>query len=1114
LDEVRQNLLDTVRGNGLARSDDNLVSGPRDPFANLPPLITTSKSGVSPAPGTTPLPVSDQARKWAERQQADAEGPGFFRTLSNSVKVDWVTSWAFQSAPDFAPDPDFKLTRQKLEELGKGLPDDYLEYFRDAHSEAHALSLRQRALDTLKIEEELNAAGVSALPLRFLVSMFDPLSLLATAATSGGLAPFIAGAKASRLARAGYGALAGAATNVGLTAIQDQFDPSIGTDDYLLSAGLGITLGAAFGPLGRNPATAKEAAEARKLGNDLITGKRPPGPTGGGGVGAQRVATKSELGEIFSFSPEDAPKSAFSGVRFSVTAQSGSSEIGLERALTHAMFPDNVGYTDKTIAVQGSAWEKMGLLHRTAVQSVESVYQPAYEEWLQLKGYGLGKRATTAWEEFGSEVSDFISLSSTNPFANAAAPQPVIRAANALRDAYEKFNKLANNPLDNVGQKGKPVEGWGDVPSDRNYQPRYYDTPRVSAMIDRFGEERVARFFGNAIKVANPQLGPRNMTLVGRGMLSVLRKADVGMQHAFFKAMHIGDRQFFYKSLDDLGITEQPIKNALANALGFAKKGGNPHAMRRQLLDETHGEWFTPPEGGAPTFVKFSELLERDAFGNFVRYAREMSGAIALASVRIVARNGDEVTGGITGPEEFSRLLDSVRAAASQKSWNKTKTDRHVARLQYMYDRIMGVPAEGSDSVWGKTLNRVDRYNYARVGANMGIAQIPEAMNLMGTLGVTAMLSSMPSFRRIVNERGSRRFHNELAHELEIMIGPTVETRAGGLFSRLDDFGDFTQPGADTRTGQYIDRALNAGVKITNTISFTEPITRFTSQATGKAAAHWLANAAFGKKVSAQRMKYYGFTDAMQKRVFEQIRKHASRERGAFTSNKVTQLNIDNWDDLEAFHTVQIGLQRIVRQVIQQNDPGAIQMWMNKPLGKTFLQFRKFAIVAWEKQTLHNLHMADWQAAQNLMLSMFMGAVTYAVWTKLYMAASGNYKDEAKRLSPQAIALAGFQRSGLSSLMPMAVDMVTALTGQKPVFDYRSSLQASDPILGIPATSLIDAIANLTGTSIDPWIDDRIASQQEVRGASRALPWTNWLPFVSLLSMMIEDRPQFKPKER
>ena len=152
------------------------------------------------------------------------------------------------SREDLAPDVNFVLSQELLDELSTDLPDDYREEFAHAHSLAHAQQIREQLLKHLTLEDKINSQGVGkGTMLRLLAAFTDPAAWTAIIATDGLLAPVVALQKSARayriLRKAGAGAVSIGAIETYLASQR----PDLDIDNVMHGVMTGAFLGGLFG---------------------------------------------------------------------------------------------------------------------------------------------------------------------------------------------------------------------------------------------------------------------------------------------------------------------------------------------------------------------------------------------------------------------------------------------------------------------------------------------------------------------------------------------------------------------------------------------------------------------------------------------------------------------------------------------------------------------------------------------------------------------------------------------------------------------------------------------------------------------------------------------------
>ena len=96
----------------------------------------------------------------------------------------------------------------------------------------------------------------------------------------------------------------------------------------------------------------------------------------------------------------------------------------------------------------------------------------------------------------------------------------------------------------------------------------------------------------------------------------------------------------------------------------------------------------------------------------------------------------------------------------------------------------------------------------------------------------------------------------------------------------------------------------------------------------------------------------------------------------------------------------------------------------------------------------------------------------------------------------------------------MAVDTTLLATLFDPMFDFRTSQQASDGILGNPTFALFNDLRKGSQGAFRPLMDSRQMSQEEFKAITRLTALQNWMPLASIYSTMVRDMPRKPPRRR
>jgi muramidase (phage lysozyme) len=220
----------------------------------------TNPSGVVPSssPAQSQLLMADLKK--------EQENDGVWNTIKN---IPTAIQYGFQNennAYNFIVeqragkiDPNFVMTKEKLQEYAKGLPEDYKPYLANAVSDDDAARRVARLTEAVQRQQEMANMGAG-------VSFFGTaVGTVLDVDTLLSLVPFVgklgAARKGSRLANAVRGGLAAGAITGGSEFVFGQFRPTADEIDPYLAGLFGLTIGGAVGGLVKPGTVGKSAQE-------------------------------------------------------------------------------------------------------------------------------------------------------------------------------------------------------------------------------------------------------------------------------------------------------------------------------------------------------------------------------------------------------------------------------------------------------------------------------------------------------------------------------------------------------------------------------------------------------------------------------------------------------------------------------------------------------------------------------------------------------------------------------------------------------------------------------------------------------------------------------------
>jgi hypothetical protein len=824
---------------------------------------------------------------------------------------------------------------------------------------------------------------------------------------------------------------------------------------------------------------------------------------------------------------EDVARGQFSRFRFDWSSRFLKSDNPVVRMLGNALVNESTGLTGHRVNSRPADIEQEFLFTRWMTE-YNRVRRPALEEYAKNQGWNALQR-TNNQNEFYQQVGLYVA----NRVPGREFDPAVVRLGNHVKTLQKEILDYAKNPFKEEGGVGRPVRGADEVEPNDNYLWRKIDTQQWLAAIDQHGDRAVTDLVRGAILQAQPDIDAQLLDRLARGYVQSVTKRTV-MGDSWSVALAEGNYERLMRMLQEdtnLTLEERTAfldrlvpRNPETGNIGGADKGRMGNLKRRVFLDES-AEVQTVGRDGNPITLSFRDLLDNNIENVFSQYARRMSGRVAMAKVRIRhPQNGQLLVDGITSDAELSAVTRMAQSWAYDNLGGLRASEinfKDAQDLQFIYNRIVGNADPEQFTNTAQWMRRIRQYMNMRLLGQVGIAQLGEYGNAAGTLGVRAMFGRVPGMRRMVTESGELKLRNQLFSELE-NLGIGVERLHGFSWSRgMDDTTGLPFETPTAGIADRIDNALRAGQRITYEASGMFPIQ--VMQERQVAAAILDKFAEMGRKVSQggtlsrgdrARMAQLGISDDMMERIARQFDDHATVGEGVLFPNKVTRLNLMEWDDIEAKAVFERSVFRYTRKLIQQNDLGNMAQFMSNPFWATIFHLRGFGFTSWSNNFLYNIHMGDPAALTAFSYSVGWNAVVRALQVQAVAATRSDGDDYLeKNLTPEALGLAAFQRAGWSSIIPMGVDTTLAFAGQPGLFNARTTGQASDAIFGNTTLSFIDSAAKGIGGAVDSVISDRPISQAEVRSIAGMAPFSNLFPMVTGLSYLIQDLPERAPRK-
>ncbi len=1020
----------------------------------------------------------------ADAAQSDAS---FWELMGTSFQLDNSAGLMIRSleTPEFYYDREFDIdvamrdTNDRIEGLGPTADSeeigDILGRALNADHYEYLLTDLERTRD---MERQLAEAGAKGFAARLAANILDPIDMAVALAA----APVAGGVKLTRLGRAVRAAVAAGVSNATIEAYVSQNNPYRDGTDVGFAFAAGITLGGPLGALSRGDnARFRELADQiarNEMDRTAVKGVAESvlRQTGGAdSVGAARRVldegmedldlipnareTVDELAADFGEVPE---------FKWGWTQKLQRNYIGRlfhNTTETTRQFASRIiegGILVDRQATRGFTAEgRMNQLFRTSTSRMFTRTENLFRTWAKRNGYGSFSReiGIEANEKFYTEVG----VALRDPAANVSSE--AAQAAAHIRPILNEFHEIASE----VGLPGfvgaDPVE---------NFFPRMWHAKKMNGIFDEVSDPNLTAWFREAllnewddevIDEATDALAQR----VAGGFVKALHRQSANMDQMLMHGIPLDDmdrlRELFDGIIDGDDLTEVMDRVARSRAANQSDAGNIAHGRQRLRFDETY-DGVVRKKDGTDMRLTLDMMTNTDAGKVVPRYFQVMSGWIGLAKEANIRGDGD-----------IRNIILKMR--------DEGASDDEVQAFRDVIDLVTGRSVEENPASGLAGASRLAAsYDYMRFGGSFGLAQMPELGNIIGEAGIRSFIADMPDYAALLRRAADGQLDEGFARELDELLAPGTDYAVGHARRAFDDFG----VGFDSATMEKMDGFLQSGSRLTSIMSGMAPINAALERIATFEIARKVGRIAKGTRnlSDGQRTRYrqdYGWTDEMQDRILDQTRRHSE-----FDGDKLTAINTNRWDDLEAADAYRMGIDRARKFAVQRNDIGNTGRYIHSPVGRMLTRFMNFMLNSINKQLLRNVNARDIQTFASFSTSMFIGSMVYIAQTSIDYA--GNDEKRRERLEPARIAAAAYQRAGFAAITVPIIDSGLTLAGQDPLFKFgRTSGLGTDLITGNPTiTGAQDILQTATLPLRLLLNEDYRFSQEDMARIERLIP--------------------------
>lgn len=1045
---------------GLGSNPQPTAEGTAEPVVKEPDQFATSlketETQMLRSAATPDDPVVQQAAYAAEVERVKQSDSTLFGaawdtfTAASGLLNDWERHYTYK------PDPNFDFEASKAELLD-GIPAELHDRFVNVQSLEEGMSLRNQIIkeqDTMLRLAESGWKGTAATMLASLMDVDAPFMALTAgagfgvkagmAATKVGRALGVSAKAAQKLAGAAYEASTGAATGalvggaVGFTSAVTHptgtmVDAVTGTLGGMVFGG---TIGGAVGAATKANSAIRKGIEDYALAyNDPYlraffessAGRKEFGDAVENWI-ESGMKVKSEAFNTLVDSPylrrfqELLDKSPLSTDAHTLW----NSKSPVANLMAFAMFESAPGLwrNSKSAALLRSDY------FAEAADSLIAPYHPAYQAYAKSRGVSKVKAYWASSElkdEFNWEVAKEMNRRELgkpeNPHLDPAVKQ--------YCDAADKGTDLIRRRAQETG-----VEGFEAIQRRSGYMPRNLGSAKIINAIAKaaHGERTVRELLMKAMQKAVPDLTERQASVMAKAFITRARGKAMDMDMQTLNLTTGDSRAFIKETLENHGVDAKDIDGILS-VLGhdIEERGVVSHAKRRMPLDldVSHEN------------ISMRDLLDYDVAKVFGHYAQTMAGRSAAAAK------------GIGSKAKMEEIIQTI--LREDPDIGKSALGINPSAGKDYLRALMAPFFGGADETHVLPIvRRMTQLTTLGTMSMLGLPQLAETGAQIATVGLWNWLRTMPEVWKMFRGKPSER--KALADDLQGLTGHLGREWALHRADLNLEFGRYDLNESMALAAQ-LDEALAKGLQLQSHLSLFNKVKELQTETllityTDKLMRKLRDNQFTQEDIN--RLLDIGF----EPKYLQRLKEHYIDTGTVKFNDKGTcdQANFSKWsgEDMAIFN---MGMRRLVNQVIQQGEAGEGWLWARSNVGKLLTQFKSFPMLAVQKQVVRNLALNDSVTYNTAMYGLMTAALAFSVREVI--------NGRTDKLDAEKIAKGAFGMSNLTGWLPMFTDPVASMLGfDGLMFDDYSKYGSAD-VLNVPAINVLQRMARIPGATLN-----------------------------------------------
>lgn len=476
-------------------------------------------------------------------------------------------------------------------------------------------------------------------------------------------------------------------------------------------------------------------------------------------------------------------------------------------------------------------------------------------------------------------------------------------------------------------------------------------------------------------------------------------------------------------------------------------------------------------------------------------------------------------------PREQDLFFQEIIKEGRVNKLPSKEIEKQITFWKEVIAEAMGVPTiKDPTSAFQQSYRIMKNWNFMRLLGMTGLSAITEVGSTIFTYGVRNALE-FPSVKYLKDQIANGKMNDKLSQEIA-----TYFDLSNSYFKQIGrandaELGLYDNPNNmasnELNRNKFLEKMENIsdkGLEMILTFGGAKSVQNFLERWNATALFSEIINMANNPNLTRTQknlIKEIGLDMDMMKRITEQIQTHGKTEAKKWSNgNKVTELNMENWTDLDAKHHLIVNTKRYVNTVIQRTALGdklgitfGDKLFKNTFGGQVALELKDYLLTSYNKQFRRLLARQDMFAMGYVATSTLATTLGYLLKGAITTPEGG--EREKNYYKTENIIKGTLTQIPTLGYLPTLVDFASV------GFDNKSGSNAFDgkitaqlPVFNL-FNSLIGAFQVGTGQDVSP--------SQFRRGLS-VLPFSNLYGVgyakESLVKAYTDNRQETKAEER